>query len=204
MHNWNTDPPDELSPAEEAPSSAPAETARAEMEQRYEGRKTMAVLCWIAGLVFLLAALWWNWRGWRAGGKDILIAARDLALFGVVPAVVLYILGKWLLRRSVEAQTEEEQFQRETDFMQYFLRRGRVRFGDIRDDLGFKDDEVRGFLVDLAGKRLFRGYIDWRNEEIVSIGEVEIADECPSCGSTLNHIDSTIAVCDNCGLQAFK
>jgi hypothetical protein len=203
MRNWNADPSDELSPAEESPSQGTAKAAREEIEERHEGRKTVAVLCWIAGLVLLLAAVWWNWRGLQ-GGKDLLIAARDLALVGVVPAVALYILGKWLLRRSVEVQTEEEAFQRETDFMQYFLRRGRVRFSEVRDDFGFKDDEVRGFLIDLAGKRLFRGYIDWRNEEIVSIGEVEIADECPSCQSTLNHIDSTIAVCDNCGLQAFK
>jgi len=204
MHNWKADPTDEVSPAEETPSKGAAAAAKEEIHEQYEGRKTVAVLCWIAGLLLFLVVLWLNWRGWRTGVKGIVPALRDVGLVGVLPAVALFFLGKWLLRRSVEAEVEEEQFQRETDFMQYFLRKGRVTFREMREDFRFKDDEVRGFLIDLAGKRLFRGYIDWRNEEIVSIGEVEISDDCPGCESPLNHIDATIAVCDNCGLQAFK
>lgn len=203
MRNWNGDPTDDFQSSEETPSKGRATAAREELEERFEGRKTVAVLCWVVAIALFLLILWLNWRAWDRG-KELLSVFRDLVIFGTIPALALFFLGKFLLRRSLVAQEVEEEFQREADFMQYFLRKGRATFGEIRDDFHFKDDDVRGFLIELAGKRLFRGYIDWRNEEIVSIGEVEIRDDCPGCGSPLNHMDTTVAVCDNCGLQAFK
>jgi len=204
MRNWNADPSEDRGAEGPSAGMGRAASVRDDIEQHYEGRKRLAVLIWIAGLVWILVVLWINWQGWSGGTRDPLTAFWHIVLFAGIPGVVFYMAGRWVLRRSLTAQEEEESFHREAEFMQYFNRRGRATFGDIRDDFQLNEDGVRGFLIDLAGKRLLRGYVDWRNEEIVSIGEVEIEDECPGCGSPLNYLDPTVAVCDSCGLQVFK
>jgi hypothetical protein len=178
--------------------------SRPEIERRYEGRKTVAVILWLVGLVWFLVVVGLNWHAWSSATKQVLPAVRDSALVGLLPGVVLYVIGRQVLKRSFVAQEEEEEFKRDADFMQYFHRKGRVTFEEIQQEFGMQGDEIKGYLINLGGRRLFRGYIDWRNEEIVSIGEVEIGDECPGCSSPLNYIDLKVGICDHCGLQVFK
>jgi hypothetical protein len=177
--------------------------SRPEIEQRYEGKKTIAVLFWIGGAVCFLIILLINWSAWK-GGKPIDAALRDLGLFGLLPAIVFYFVGRLILRRSLAAQEEDEEFRRDADFLQYFHRKGRATFEEIQQEFGLQVEEIRGYLIHLGGKRLFRGYVDWRNEEVVSIGEVEISEECPACSSRLNYLDPQVGICDDCGLQVFK
>lgn len=178
--------------------------SRSEIERRSEGKKILAVLLWLAAVVCLLIVLVMNWLAWSTEKKPPLLVLRDVGIFGIVPAAVLYFVGRRILKRSLAVQEEEERFQRDADFMQYFHRKGRSTFEEIQQEFGLHTDEIRGYLIDLTGKRLFRGYIDWRNEEVVSIGEVEVGEECPSCSSRLNYLDAQVGVCDNCGLQVLK
>jgi len=178
--------------------------SRPEIERRSETRKTIAVLFWLFGAGLFVAVVVANWLAWRSGSKPLAVALRDVAVFGVVPAIALFIIGRIVLVRSLLAQEEEEEFRRDADFLQYFHRKGRATFEEIQQEFGMRAEEIRGYVIQLAGRRLFRGYIDWRNEEIVSIGEVDIAEECPGCSSRLNYMDPRIGICDDCGLQVFK
>lgn len=178
--------------------------SREQIERRYEGKKTIAVLFWLGGVVWFLIVLIVEWRAWRSGSESPLGALGSVALLGILPAIVLYFIGSIILRRSATAQEEEEEFRREADFLQYFHRKGRASFQEIQQEFGMRIEDIRGFVIDIAGKRLFRGYIDWKNEELVSIGEVDIGSECPGCSARLSYLDARVGICEDCGLQVFR
>ena len=65
-------------------------------------------------------------------------------------------------------------------------------------------DKVKEYVYDLVEKKLFTGYIDWNDGELISIDAAKIeTNKCPRCGGELELAGKGVVECPYCGTEIF-
>lgn len=158
----------------------------------------VAGLLWLGGVVAFFAA------GVPAGKTDLPAAILGSVVFGLPPALVLAIGGVMVFLRGRREAREMAAAHFQQRVLDMIETRGTVYLREMAEDLGCTVAQVEEALHELVGKRLFEGFINWRDGRVYSRAAGSIAsDKCPNCGGKVDLAGKDLAACPYCGTEFF-
>ena len=157
-----------------------------------------------AGVLWLLGVGAFFLSGVPAGRTDLPAAILGTLMFGLPLMLVTGVAGALIYlrgRRDAE-QMAETTFER--NVLDMIEMRGTAKLRDIAADLGRNEVEVEEALRALVGKRLFTGFINWKQGIAYSEAAADLdSGKCPNCGGKLDLAGKDLAVCPYCGTEIF-
>ena len=169
--------------------------------------QSLKTIGWVligAGLAWLGIMTLFVISGLQAGKVDWPAALLGIGVFGGVPAVIAGGAGIVVLHRARVQARGMVGVQLREDIHERVLSRGRCRFDDLARELRVSADTIESGIYDLVGLRLFTGYINWQNREIISAEAHQISgDRCPNCGGHLELAGKGVSRCAYCGTETY-
>lgn len=170
--------------------------------------RTIGVILIIAGLVVCIIAALFVGSGVLAPTESqklsVAGAILGLALFGVIPFVILAGVGIFLFIRGGQEAVEMAEVQKQERLLGMIQSQGKVSIGNAAIELKLTRDQVKDMIYTLVNQGLFSGYINWQEGMFYSkdISQVETT-KCPNCGGEREVVGKGIVKCPYCGVELF-
>ncbi len=140
----------------------------------------------------------------NAGAKGVAQAMGHALLVGVLPFLIVAGAAGALLAFWRKHEAGRKTFEYEQQVLLMVNKEGRLPLNAIREAIPLNRQQIRELLIGMGRKRLFTGYIDWKNQQVVSGEAAEVSPgECPVCGSLTSASDPHEAVCTRCEAYVF-
>jgi hypothetical protein len=163
------------------------------------------------GYILLVAALGWFLY---VLGVDMLAFTKDeyslfqaighSLLIGGIPLAVLATAGGGLVYASSKTETEGKSFEYEQQIVKMINKEPRLRLRDILKEIPLNIEQLRPLLISMGDRSLFKGYIDWKNNIIVTGDEAVVSPgECPVCNGMTAAETPKTAVCTLCDAHIY-
>ncbi|MGD1996787.1 MAG: hypothetical protein PVH62_08445 [Anaerolineae bacterium] len=162
------------------------------------GRTIGTILIVVGMLGLLLGAVVSFTSAQTQGGKAV-----GLALTGILAAPLLAV-GAYLLIRGQREEAAMAVVRQEKKLLGMIAAQGRVNVAEATLDLGVDRDQVKEYVYDLVSKKLFTGYINWDDGELISVDAARMeTNKCPHCGGELELAGKGVVECPYCGTEIF-
>jgi len=166
--------------------------------------KTVGLIMAIGGALLLALVIAWVLQGIAA--DDVEGTGATLGI-GLAAIILLPIIGGGLFM-IVKGRGETADLARvdqQRKLLNLVQTRGQVTIADLVLDLKSSRDQVQSDLVDLVGRGLFSGYVDWKRGMLYSVqaSELQGKKSCPNCGGELELGGKGLIVCPYCGVEIF-
>jgi len=156
----------------------------------------------IIGIVLIIVSL--GIDAWLGAGLASGSRATGVALGFVLFSLPFLAVGIYLLMSSRGEIKAESKADKERAILNSVMTRGRVSVADLAIEGNLNREQVRGYVYDLIGKDLFRGYVNWDKGELVSAEAAQIKDgSCPNCGGQLKLAGKGLVRCPYCGTETY-
>jgi hypothetical protein len=142
------------------------------------------------------------------------IAEDNLEASGAILGLILVILfvvaplvggGIVVLARGRSEEKELAFVRRQRELLSIVQTRGQVMISDLVLELKSTTDQVKKDLLDLVGRGLFSGYVDWDKGMLYSVEASKLNGQknCPNCGGQLELGGKGLIKCPYCGAEIF-
>lgn len=156
----------------------------------------------IIGIVLIIVSL--GIDAWLGAGLASGSRATGVGLGFVLFSLPFLAVGIYLLMSSRGEIKAESKADKERAILNSVMTRGRVSVADLAIEGNLNREQVRGYVYDLIGKDLFRGYVNWDKGELVSAEAAQIKDgSCPNCGGQLQLAGKGLVRCPYCGTETY-
>jgi hypothetical protein len=156
----------------------------------------------IIGIVLIIVSL--GIDAWLGAGLASGSRATGVALGFVLFSLPFLAVGIYLLMSARGEIKEESKADKERAILNSVMTRGRVSVADLAIEGNLNRDQVKGYIYDLIGKDLFRGYVNWDKGELVSAEAAQIKEgSCPNCGGRLELAGKGLVRCPYCGTEIY-
>ncbi len=165
----------------------------------------------IIGILLVVAGVIWCglvslFLGLGVAGRSLTApgAVLGIALFGVVPLLILGGVGIFLLVRSGREAAEMADVQKKERLVGMIQSAGKVSIANAAVEMKMTRDEVKNAIFDLVNQGLFTGYINWQEGFFYSKDASQMqTTKCPNCGGTREQVGKGIVKCQYCGAELF-
>ena len=120
----------------------------------------------IIGIVLIVVSIGIN--VWLGTGLATGSRATGIGLGFVLFSLPFLAVGIYLLLSARGEIKEESKADKERNILDAVMTRGKVTVADLAIEGNLTRDQVKGYVYDLIGKDLFRGYVNWNRGELVS------------------------------------
>ncbi|HEY5528772.1 MAG TPA: hypothetical protein VIL51_04890 [Thermoleophilia bacterium] len=156
----------------------------------------------IIGIVLIVVSIGidvWLGAGLASGSR-----ATGIGLGFVLFSLPFLAVGIYLLMSARGEIKEESKADKERNILNAVMTRGKVSVADLAIEGNLTREQVKGYVYDLIGKDLFRGYVNWDQGELVSAEAAQIKDgTCPNCGGRLELAGRGLVRCPYCGTETY-
>ena len=156
----------------------------------------------IIGIVLIVVSIGidvWLGAGLASGSR-----ATGIGLGFVLFSLPFLAVGIYLLMSARGEIKEESKADKERNILNAVMTRGKVSVADLAIEGNLTREQVKGYVYDLIGKDLFRGYVNWDQGELVSAEAAQIKDgTCPNCGGRLELAGKGLVRCPYCGTETY-
>lgn len=167
--------------------------------------RIVALSLWLVGLIWLgimIAFVFAALQGGKLAGPAP--AILGVGFFGLVPALLFWIIGVVLWRQQRQEEHKEHEIRLREEILQRVMTRGRVKFEQLAQELHASPQKIEESIYDIVGLKLFTGYVNWPGREIIAMEAEQISgNKCPNCGGTIELAGKSMARCAYCGSQIF-
>lgn len=166
--------------------------------------RTIGILLAGGGTLLLAVITIWGLSGLSSDDLETTGFVLLLALALVILLPV--ILGGLFMIVKGRAETETlAKVDKQRTLLNIVQTRGQVSIGDLVLDMQSTRDEVHAMLIDLVGRGLFSGYVDWKTGILYSVeaSELQGRETCPNCGGALELAGKGLIKCPYCGAEIF-
>lgn len=123
---------------------------------------------------------------------------------GLLVSLVIAAVGVYFLLSGGKEEAEQIQVEKEKAVLNIIETRGKVRLSEIAIELDLTQEQVKRYIYDLVGKKLFTGYVDWQGGVLQSAEAKDLpAGNCPNCGGKLELAGKGTVKCPYCGAETF-
>jgi hypothetical protein len=156
----------------------------------------------IIGVVLIIVSI--GIDAWLGAGLASGARSTGVALGFVLFSLPFLAVGVYFLMTSRGEVKAESQADKERAILNSVMTRGRVTIPDLAIEGNLSRDQVKGYIYDLIGKDLFRGYVNWDKGELVSAEAAHIKDgTCPNCGGHVELAGKGLVRCPFCGTETY-
>ncbi len=129
-------------------------------------------------------------------------AVLGVALFGVMPLLILGGVGAFLFVQGSREAVEMADVQRKERLLGMIQSAGQVSIGNAAVELKMTRDQVKYAIFDLVNQGLFSGYINWQEGMFYSrdLSQVQTT-KCPNCGGVRQVVGKGLVKCPYCGVE---
>lgn len=131
-------------------------------------------------------------------------AVLGIALFGVVPLLILGGIGVFLFVRGGQEAVEMADVRKKERLLGMIQAAGKVSIGSAAVELKMTRDQIKEAILDLVNQGLFSGYINWQELTFYSkdLSQVQTT-KCPNCGGQREAVGKGVVKCPYCGVELF-
>ncbi len=167
--------------------------------------KMIAIVLFVLAIGWALAGASFVLAAHSAGKVDAPATALGLGLFVGLPALGLLIGAGVLFRIGGQVGHELSDITEERAILDAVNARGEVFLPQLAAEMHTSPDSVRDAVYRLAGKDLFTGYADWKEQKLYSKEASKMTEGgvCPNCGGKLELAGKGTIRCPYCGTDIF-
>lgn len=131
-------------------------------------------------------------------------AVLGVALFGVIPFLILAGVGLFLFVRGGQEAVQMADVQKQEKLMGMIQSSGKVSVANAAIEMKLTRDQVKDMIYQLVNQGLFSGYINWQEGIFYSrdLSQVQTT-KCPNCGGQREVVGKGIVKCPYCGVELF-
>jgi len=149
------------------------------------------IVCVLGGALSLTSA--------QTGGGRVV----GLAL-SVVLAAPLAAVGVFLIVRGQREAAAMAVVRQQKKLLGMIHAQGRVSVGEAALELDVSRDRLKEWVYDLVNKRLFTGYVNWDDGDLISVDAAKMdTSKCPRCGGAMELVGKGVVECPYCGTEIF-
>ncbi len=166
--------------------------------------KTIGILMTIGGALLLALVVAWVLQG--VANDDVEGTGATLGI-GLAAIILLPVIlgGVFMLFKGRSESADLARVDQQRKLLNLVQTRGQVTIADLVLDLKSSRDEVQSDLVDLVGRGLFSGYVDWKRGMLYSVeaSQLQGRKNCPNCGGEVELGGKGLVTCPYCGAEIF-
>ncbi len=131
-------------------------------------------------------------------------AVLGIALFGVVPLLILGGVGVFMFIKGGQEAVEMEDVRKKERLLGMIQAAGKVSLASAAIELKMTRDQVKNAILDLVNQGLFSGYINWQEQIFYSkdLSQMQTT-KCPNCGGQREAVGKGLVKCPYCGVELF-
>ncbi|MBI5651352.1 MAG: hypothetical protein HZC40_13065 [Chloroflexi bacterium] len=131
-------------------------------------------------------------------------AILGVALFGVLPLLILGGVGVFLFIRGGQEEAEMVEIRKKERLLGMIQTQGKVALGSAALELKMTRDQLKNAIYELVNQGLFSGYADWGKGEFYSKDLAQMqTTKCPNCGGEREAVGKGLVKCQYCGVELF-
>src|ERR687883_246788 len=166
--------------------------------------KTIGLILMLVGVVILIVATAFVGSGLASHQVQVSGAILGMALFGVLPLLLLGGTGAYLYVQGRTEAQELAQVRRKERLLGMIQAQGKVPLGQAMIELKMSRDDITTAMYELVNQGLFAGYIDWNAQTFYSQDAARVgSNTCPNCGGVRELVGKGIVKCPYCGATLF-
>lgn len=170
--------------------------------------RTVGIIMIVAGLAICgIVSMFLGVGAFAAGegpGLSRAGAILGIALFGVLPLLILGGVGVFLLVRGRQEVSEMAEVQKQERLLGMIQSQGKVPMANAAIELKLTRDQVKNMIYTLVNQGLFSGYVNWQEGIFYSRDLAQVkTTKCPNCGGEREVVGKGIVKCPYCGVELF-
>ena len=166
--------------------------------------KTVGLLLMAAGAIILIIAGLFIASGMASGQLQASGAVLGLALFGILPLLILGGAGFYLYRQGQAEAGLMADVRRKQRILGLIQAQGQASLDGLMLELKLTREQITADIADLVQQGLFTGYIDWKKLTFYSSDAAKVGSAtCPNCGGTRETVGKGVIACPYCGATLF-
>ncbi len=129
-------------------------------------------------------------------------AILGIALFGVVPLIILGGVGVYMFIRGGQEAAEMTEVRKQEKLLGMIQAAGKVSLANAAIEMHLTRDQVKDMIYQLVNQGLFSGYINWQEGIFYSkdLSQVQTT-KCPNCGGEREVVGKGLVKCPYCGVE---
>jgi hypothetical protein len=166
--------------------------------------KTIGLILMLVGVVILVVATAFVGSGLASHQVQASGAILGIALFGVLPLLLLGGTGAYLYAQGRAEARELAQVRQKERLLGMIQAQGKVPLGQAMIEMKMSRDDITTAMYELVNQGLFAGYIDWNAQTFYSQDAARVgSNTCPNCGGVRELVGKGIVKCPYCGATLF-
>ncbi len=129
-------------------------------------------------------------------------AVLGIALFGVLPLLILCGVGVFLFIRGGQEAAEMAEVHKQEKLLGMIQAAGKVSLANAAIEMHLTRDQVKDMIYQLVNQGLFSGFINWQEGTFYSkdLSQVQTT-KCPNCGGEREVVGKGLVKCPYCGVE---